>query len=99
MDNGKATLTLHHLNKHFSQLNPDAADNSYTKIKHIGQKGLHINPKGKDRLLDFVHFTNKIRSLWWSSENLNIPTKLYIFSNNSLNNKNTFNLRTSEIPN
>ena len=58
--NGKAALTLHNLNKHFSKLNFDAVDNSKIKVKHIDRKGLYLNPKGKGRLtLNFMH---KIRS-------------------------------------
>ena len=56
MDTGKAALTLHRLNEHFLHLNLDAADNSNIKVKHIGQKGLHLKPKGKGRLaLKFMH--------------------------------------------
>ena len=61
VDNGKAALTLHRLNEHFSDLNLDVVNNSNIKVKHIGQKGLHLNPKGKGRLaLNFIH---KIRDL------------------------------------
>ena len=61
VDNGKAALTLNRLNEHFSELNLDVVNNSNIKVKHIGQKGLHLNPKGKGRLaLNFMH---KIRGL------------------------------------
>ena len=61
VDNGKAAVTLHRLNEHFSELNLDVVNNSNIKVKHIGQKGLHLNPKGKGRLaLNFIH---KIRDL------------------------------------
>ena len=61
VDNGKAALTVHRLNEHFSELNLDAVNNSNIKVKHIGQKGLHLNPKGKGRLaFNFIH---KIRDL------------------------------------
>ena len=54
--NGKAALTLHRLNKHFSELSLDVVNNSNIKVKHIGQKRLHLNPKGKGRLvLNFIH--------------------------------------------
>ena len=33
-DNGKAALTLRHLNEHFSQLNLDVVDNSNMKLKY-----------------------------------------------------------------
>ena len=62
MDNGKASLTLHYLNKHFSELNLDPVDNSNIKVIKIGQKGLHLSPKDKGRLaLNFIH---KIRVIW-----------------------------------
>ena len=71
--------------------------NSKIKVKHVGQKGLPFNPKGKDRLaLNFIH---KIRGLWWSLKYLNVPTKLYVSPSKSLNEKNICNLRNSEIPN
>ena len=101
VDNGKTALTLHRLNEHFSELNLDVISNSNIKVKHIGQKGLHLNPKGKSRVaLNFIH---KIRGLWWSSEHLpsseHVPTKSYISPSKILNKKNICNLRTSEIPN
>ena len=61
VDNGKAALTLHRLNEHFSELNLDDVNNSNIKVKHIDQKSLHLNPKGKGRLaLNFIH---KIRNI------------------------------------
>ena len=61
VDNGKAALTLHRLNEYFSELNLDVVNNSNIKVKHIGQKVLHLNPKRKGRLaLNFIH---KIRDL------------------------------------
>ena len=61
VDNGKAALTLHRLNEHFSELKLDVVNNGNIKVKHIGQKGLHLNPNGKGRLaLNFIH---KIRDL------------------------------------
>ena len=61
VDNGKAALNLHRLNEHFSELRLDVVNNSNIKVKHISQKGLHLNPKGKGRLaLNFLH---KIRDL------------------------------------
>ena len=57
VDNGKAALILHRLNEQFSEL----VNNSNIKVKHIVQKGLHLNPKRKGRLaLNFIH---KIRDL------------------------------------
>ena len=55
VDNGKAALTLHCLNEHFSELKLDVVKNSNIKVKFIGQKGLRLNPKGKGRLaLSFI---------------------------------------------
>ena len=61
VDNGKAALTLLHLNEHFLELYLDIVANSNIKVKHIGQKGLHLNSKGKDRLA--LNFKHKIRGL------------------------------------
>ena len=61
VDNGKAALTINRLNEHFSELNIDVVNNSNIKVKHIGLKGLHLNPKGKGRLA--LNFTHKIRDL------------------------------------
>ena len=61
VDNGKAALTLHCLNEHFPELNLDIINNSNIKVKHIGQKGLHLNPKGKGRLA--LNFIRKIRDI------------------------------------
>ena len=61
VDNGKAALTLHHLNEHFSELYLDAVGNSNIKVKHIDQKGLHLHPKENVRLA--LNFIRKIRGL------------------------------------
>ena len=54
VDNCRAALTLHHLNEYFSELNVDAVDNGNIKVKHIAQKGLHLNPKEHFRTLLYV---------------------------------------------
>ena len=61
VDNGKAALTLHRLNEHFSELNLDVVNNGNIKVKHIAQTCLHLDPKGKGRLA--LNFIYKIRSL------------------------------------
>ena len=62
MDNGKSILTLHHLNEDFWELNIDVVDSSKIKVKHIGQKGLYINPEGTGRLaLNFIHKRNRVK--------------------------------------
>ena len=60
VDNGKAALTLKHLNEHLSQLKVDSIDNSNIKSMHNGRKGLHLNNKGKDKLA--LNFFHKIRN-------------------------------------
>ena len=61
VDNGKAILALHRLNEHFSELNLNVVNHSNIKVKHIGKKNLHLNPKGKGSLaLNLIH---KIRGL------------------------------------
>ena len=61
VDNIQAVLTLHHLNEHFSELNLYAVDLSNVKVKHIFQKGLHLNPYGRGRVA--LNIAQKIRSL------------------------------------
>ena len=46
-DNGKAALTLKHLNEHISQLETESIDNSNIKETHLGKKGLHLNLREK----------------------------------------------------
>ena len=61
VDNGKAALTLNRLNEYYSEINVDIVNNDDIKVKHIDQKGLHLNPKEKGRLpLNFIH---KIKGL------------------------------------
>ena len=50
VDNGKAALTLYHLNQPFSEIKLHVVNYSNIKLKHVGQKGLHLNPKGRLRL-------------------------------------------------
>ena len=65
VDNGKAALIQHHLNEHFSELNLDVVNNSNIKVKHIGQKDLHLNTKGRGRLvLNFIHKIRVFDGLW-----------------------------------
>ena len=47
VSNGKTALRLHHLKEQFSELNSDFVDNNNIKVKHTGQRGLPLNPKGK----------------------------------------------------
>ena len=85
VDDGKAALTIHHLNGHFLKLTLDVVNNSNIKIKQIRQKGLHLNTKGKNRFaLIFMH---KIKGLWWSLERLIVSTNPFIFLSKSLNKK------------
>ena len=48
-DHGKANLTIRNVNKHLENSELECIDNNING-EHIGQKGLHLNPKGKCRL-------------------------------------------------
>ena len=49
-NNGKAALTNHHLCKLLEELNIDIVKNRNIGSKHLGGKGLHLNPHGTARL-------------------------------------------------
>ena len=46
-DHGKANLTVRNVNKHLENLELECMDNNNINAEHLGQKGLHLNPKGK----------------------------------------------------
>ena len=50
-DHGKANLTIRNVNKHLQNLELECNDNNNINAEHHGQKGLHLNPKGKGRLV------------------------------------------------
>ena len=50
-DNGKATLTNHHLCNLLEQLNIDFVKYRNIGSKHLGGKGLHLNTHGTARLV------------------------------------------------
>ena len=49
-DNGKAALTNHHICNLLEELNIDIVKNRNIGSKHLGGKGLHLNPHGTARL-------------------------------------------------
>ena len=49
-DNNKAVQNLSNLNKNLKQLKVDFIDNVSIREVHLGQKGLHYNKKGKNKL-------------------------------------------------
>ena len=49
-DNGKAALTNHHLCNLSEELKMDIVKNRNISSKHLGGKGLHLNPHGTARL-------------------------------------------------
>ena len=49
-DHGKANLTIRNVNKHLENLELECIDSNNINAEHLGQKGLHLNPKGKGRL-------------------------------------------------
>ena len=48
--NGKAALTNHHLCNVLEELNIEIVKNRNIGSKHLGSKGLHLNPHGTARL-------------------------------------------------
>ena len=58
-DNGKANLTIRNVNKHLSAFQSECIENDNISSQHLGRKGLHLNPKCKDRLA--LNFTKEIR--------------------------------------
>ena len=68
-DDGKANLRIRNVNKHLSALQSEFIENDNISSEHLGQKGLHINPKGKGRLA--LNFMKQIRKFWRSVERLN----------------------------
>ena len=58
-DHGKANLTVRNVNKHLENLELECIDNNNINAEHLGQKGLHLNPKGKGRLA--LNFLKQLR--------------------------------------
>ena len=58
-DHGKANLTIRNANKHLKNLELESIDNNNINAEHLGQKGLHLNPKGKGRLA--LNFLKQLR--------------------------------------
>ena len=69
-DHGKANLTIRNVNKHLENLELECIDNSNINAEHLGQKGLHLNPKGKGRLA--LNFLKQLRKIWRSVEHENL---------------------------
>ena len=59
IDHGKANLKLRNANKHLETLNLECIENGNISAQHLGQKGLHLNSKGRGRLA--INFLNHIR--------------------------------------
>ena len=60
-DNDKAALTLYNFNKILRQLEVDFIDNVNIKEVHLGEKGLHLNKKGKNGVE--LNFLQKLQNL------------------------------------
>ena len=67
-DNGKAALTNHHICNLLEELNIDNVKNRNIGSKHLGGKGLHLNPHGTARLA--LNLKATIRKLWSKFDNL-----------------------------
>ena len=50
---------IRHINKHLSSLQSECIKDDNISAKHLGQKGLHLNPKGIARLAP--NFLKQIR--------------------------------------
>ena len=59
INHGKANLKLRNANKHLENLNSECIENGNISVPHLGRKGLHLNSKGKGRLV--LNFLNQIR--------------------------------------
>ena len=59
IDHGKANLTLRNVHKHPETLDLKCIENGNINAQYLGQKGLHLNSKGKGRLT--LNFLNQIR--------------------------------------
>ena len=60
-DHGKANLTIRNINKHLENLELECIDNSNINAEHVGDKGLHLNHKGKGRLgINFLKQFGKV---------------------------------------
>ena len=55
----KAKLTVRNVNKYLSALQSERIENDNISSKHLGQKGIHLNPKSKGRLA--LNFLKQIR--------------------------------------
>ena len=70
-DNRKAALTNHHICNLLEELNIDIVKNRNIGSKHLGGKGLHLNPHGTARLA--LNLKATIRKLWSKFGNLGNP--------------------------
>ena len=85
-DNGKAALTNHHICNLLEELNIDIVKNRNIGSKHLGGKGLHLNPHGTARLA--LNLKATIRKLWSKFDNLgNIGYQINVASVSSYHNK------------
>ena len=68
-DYGKANLTVRNINKHLENWKLEWIDNSNINAEHVGDKGLHLNHKGKGRL--GLNFLKQFGKVWRSVEHVN----------------------------
>ena len=60
-DDGKTNLTIRKVNNHLSTLQSQCDENDDISSQHLGQRGLHLNPKNKARLA--LNFLKQIRKI------------------------------------
>ena len=58
----RANLTIRNVNKYSSALQSECIENDNISSQNLGQKGMHLNPKGKGRLA--LNFLKQIRKFW-----------------------------------
>ena len=59
-NDGKANRMIRNVNKHLSALQSDCIENDNISSQYLGRKGLHLNRKGKGRLV--LNFMKQIRN-------------------------------------
>ena len=68
-DHGKANRTKRNVNKHLENLELECIDSNNINAENLGQKGLHLNPKGESRLA--LNVLKQLRKFWRSVEHVN----------------------------
>ena len=65
-DDGKTNLAISNVNNHLLAVQQECNENNNISSQHLGQKGLHLNPKDKGRLA--LNFLKQTQTYWMSVE-------------------------------